>query len=110
MLPVAGRTDVFIDGFNLYHGIQGEPKNKWLNIVALCKKYIPALQLGEIFYFTAYADHAVFDTGHTKRRKRMSILPSRSWNGRFSSNVIRWWWFLAIRTYCPLCWQPPVSV
>ena len=36
MLGVVGRTDVFVDGFNLYHGISdsrvgGNPRNKWLD-------------------------------------------------------------------------------
>ena len=57
----------FIDGFNFYHSIRSAEKQlkntqlKWLDIPALCRSYIPLfgkdVDLGEIHYFSAYADH-----------------------------------------------------
>jgi uncharacterized LabA/DUF88 family protein len=96
MLGVVGRTDVFVDGFNLYHGISdsrvgGNPRNKWLDIRALCLNYIPSDRLGEIFYFTAFADHAGKDP---VKRHRLYISVLRTTGvqvvrGRFKEKPMR---------------------
>lgn len=46
-----------VDGFNLYHGLQGDPGHKWLDLGKLLKGLlhcypVPA-QLVDIHYFTA---------------------------------------------------------
>ncbi|MBL8021384.1 MAG: NYN domain-containing protein [Leptospirales bacterium] len=49
------RTFVYVDGFNLYYGQLRHSKHKWLDLVALCRKYLdPARNAIErIKYFTA---------------------------------------------------------
>lgn len=47
------RTNVYIDGFNLYYGcLKGTPY-RWLDIRALCEGLFPGHQLHRIRYFTA---------------------------------------------------------
>jgi hypothetical protein len=46
------RTNVYIDGFNLFYGcLKGSP-HKWLDIEALCRR-LPKDQINRIQYFTA---------------------------------------------------------
>ncbi|WP_420123727.1 NYN domain-containing protein [Nakamurella sp.] len=49
------RLIVYIDGFNLYHGIHdwAGRKKLWLDVVALAKSLRPASQLISVRYFTA---------------------------------------------------------
>src|SRR3712207_5989979 len=47
------RTNVYVDGFNLYYGaLKGTPY-KWLNLAALCRILLPRDRIGRIRYFTA---------------------------------------------------------
>lgn len=52
------RVAVFVDGFNLYHALQGNPtyhKYKWLNLDKFSKCFTsPKDNVVEIFYFTSY--------------------------------------------------------
>jgi len=54
------RVSAFIDGFNLYHAIHDLGRNelKWLNLRALLENFTKKglHELGDIFYFSAYAD------------------------------------------------------
>jgi len=53
------RISFFIDGFNLYHAIDYEPRfrrYKWIDLTKLACCFIPPHdQLTEVFYFTALA-------------------------------------------------------
>jgi uncharacterized LabA/DUF88 family protein len=53
------RVSAFIDGFNLYHALDGTGKHhlKWLDLRMLCLAFAPAPQdtLGTVYYFSAYA-------------------------------------------------------
>lgn len=53
------RIEFFIDGFNVYHALDGDPKYhkyKWLDYSALVKCFVsPKDQIVDILYFTAYA-------------------------------------------------------
>jgi len=55
------RSISFIDGFNLYHAIASlhRPELKWVNLRLLSGVFINTSleKLGEVFYFSAYADH-----------------------------------------------------
>jgi uncharacterized LabA/DUF88 family protein len=57
ILPM--RVSAFIDGFNLYHALDGTGRHylKWLDLRALCLAFAPAPQhaLGSVYYFSAYA-------------------------------------------------------
>jgi len=47
------RTNIYIDGFNLYYGsLKGTPY-KWLDILALCQKILPKNNIHKIKYFSA---------------------------------------------------------
>lgn len=54
------RVVCFIDGFNIYHAIDGlkQPHLKWVNLRSLASVFIsPKSQvLGEVYYFSAYAE------------------------------------------------------
>lgn len=54
------RFSFYVDGFNLYHAIADDPKLrrcKWLNYAALAREHLPpGANLGDVYYFTAYAD------------------------------------------------------
>ena len=48
------RTNVYIDGFNLYYGVLKNTPWRWLDLEALCTRLLrPHHQLGVIKYFTA---------------------------------------------------------
>src|SRR5207253_4957632 len=47
------RTNVYIDGFNLYYGAVRNTAYKWLNIAELCRLMLPRETIHEIKYFTA---------------------------------------------------------
>ena len=47
------KTNVYIDGFNLFYGsLKGTPY-RWLDIAALCKNILPNNDINRIRYFTA---------------------------------------------------------
>lgn len=47
------RTNVYVDGFNLYYGaLKGTPY-RWLDIATLCTLLLPNHQIHRIRYFTA---------------------------------------------------------
>ena len=64
------RVIFFIDGFNLYHSIDGKPelhKYKWLDIRGLTSAFVKKSQsVVDIYYFTAYA---YWDADKVKRHK-----------------------------------------
>ena len=47
------RTNVYIDGFNLYYGAIKNTAFKWLDLSKLCSLVLPNDQIQEIKYFTA---------------------------------------------------------
>jgi len=46
-------TFVYIDGLNLYYGALKRTRYRWLDLRALCQKYLPHHNIGRIKYFTA---------------------------------------------------------
>ena len=47
-------TNVYIDGFNLYHrALRREARFKWLDLAKLCQTLLPAHEIKRIRYFTA---------------------------------------------------------
>lgn len=55
------RTSVFIDGFNLYHGLCATRRNelKWLSLNQLAHRLVPPRthQITDVYYFSAIAEH-----------------------------------------------------
>jgi uncharacterized LabA/DUF88 family protein len=47
------RTNVYIDGFNLFYGALKGSRYKWLNLEALCAQLLPKDTIHRIRYFTA---------------------------------------------------------
>lgn len=47
------RTNVYIDGFNLYYGAVKRTPYKWLDIDAMCRRLLPGNEINRIRYFTA---------------------------------------------------------
>ena len=48
-----GRTNVYIDGFNLFYGALKGSEYKWLDLEALCRQLLPKDSIHRIRYFTA---------------------------------------------------------
>ncbi len=62
------KTNVYVDGFNLYHrAVQGTPY-KWLDLSKLCESILPNHDINQIRYFTAYV-HARPDDPNQPRRQ-----------------------------------------
>ncbi|MFZ0829258.1 MAG: NYN domain-containing protein [Verrucomicrobiia bacterium] len=47
------KTNIYIDGFNLYYGCLKNTQYKWLDVGKLCTLLLPKHQIQEIKYFTA---------------------------------------------------------
>jgi len=47
------RTNVYVDGFNLYYGATRNTPYKWLDLAKLCSLLLPHDHIQEIKYFTA---------------------------------------------------------
>ena len=50
---MALKTNVYIDGFNLYYGCIRDTPHRWLDIAALCARLLPKNKVHRIRYFTA---------------------------------------------------------
>jgi len=47
------RTNIYIDGFNLYYGSLKRTPYKWLNVEKLCQLMLPTDLIQSIKFFTA---------------------------------------------------------
>jgi len=47
------RTNVYVDGFNLFHGCLKDGPNRWLDLLAFCRRSLPGDHIHRIRYFTA---------------------------------------------------------
>ncbi len=48
------RVSVYIDGFNLYFGaLKARPHLKWLDLRAFAEQLYPAVEIADVYYFTA---------------------------------------------------------
>jgi NYN domain len=47
------RTNVYVDGFNLYYGCLRKTPHRWLDLGALCRALMPQHDINRIRYFTA---------------------------------------------------------
>jgi len=63
------RTNVYVDGFNLYYGcLKGTPY-RWLDLWTLCKRLLPRDRIGRIRYFTALVDARQDDPQQPQRQQ-----------------------------------------
>ena len=63
------RTNVYVDGFNLYYRcVRGTPY-KWLNIYRLCQLLLPENTINRVRYFTALVDARPNDPTQPQRQQ-----------------------------------------
>ena len=88
------KTNVYVDGFNLYYGcIKGTPY-RWLDLAKLCALLLPSHDINRIRYFTALLDARPDDPQQPLRQqiylRALQTIPNLSIHyGHFLSNVIR---------------------
>jgi uncharacterized LabA/DUF88 family protein len=63
------RTNVYIDGFNLYYGCLKDTPYRWLDLWALCKRLLPKDRIGRIRYFTAIVEARPNDPQQPQRQQ-----------------------------------------
>ncbi len=51
------KTNVYVDGFNLYYGSLKDTPYRWLDIAALCANILPNNIINRIRYFTWFDVH-----------------------------------------------------
>jgi hypothetical protein len=87
------KTNVYVDGFNLYYGaVRGTPY-KWLDIRKMCELAFPKNDIAEIHYCTAIVKDAPWDP-HQSTRQQMFIRALETTDvevhyGSFLSKVVR---------------------
>jgi NYN domain len=63
------RTNVYVDGFNLYYGaVRGTPY-KWLNVRRMCELAFPKNEIAEIHYCTALVRDAPWNPHQSTRQQ-----------------------------------------
>lgn len=63
------KTNVYVDGFNLYYGaVKGTPY-KWLDIRKYCELAFPKNDIHEVHYCTAIVTHAPWDPKQSLRQR-----------------------------------------
>jgi hypothetical protein len=92
--PSTIRTNVYVDGFNLYYGcLKGTPY-KWLNLAELCRVPLPPhYQVNRIRYFTAHIRPRPTDPQQLDRQlaylRALATLPNLSVHlGQFLESYI----------------------
>jgi len=55
------RTNIYVDGFNLYYGALKNTPFKWLDIHRLCITLRPGIQINQIRYFSARVKSVPYD-------------------------------------------------
>ena len=95
------KTNVYIDGFNLFYGaLKGTPY-KWLDIAALCQHLLPKNQIHRIKYFSAHVNQRPDDPD--KRVKQQTYLRALK---TLPNLEIILGHFLSQRCFMPLAGQP----
>ncbi len=76
------RTNVYVDGFNLYYGAVRKTPYRWLNLDALFKLLLPKNTIQDIKYFTALVSARPNDPTQPQRQqlylRALGTLPSVS--------------------------------
>ena len=58
------KTNVYVDGFNLYYRALKRTPYKWLNLDQLCRYLLPGHQINQIKYYTAHVAARPHDPDH----------------------------------------------
>jgi uncharacterized LabA/DUF88 family protein len=88
------RSNVYVDGFNLYYGAVKDTPYKWLDIAALCHQVLPGISINRIRYFTALVRSTEEDPHRTQRQqfyiRALQTLPNLTVHyGHFLQTVAR---------------------
>jgi hypothetical protein len=88
------KTNVYVDGFNLYYGAVRKTPYKWLNIHKLCRLLLPQNQIHRIRYFTALVQNTPNDPTKAQRQqtfiRALETLPNFSVHyGSFLASNVR---------------------
>lgn len=88
------KTNVYVDGFNLYYGAVKKTPYKWLDIHKLCGLLLPKNQIHRIRYFTAPVQNTPNDPTKAQRQqtfiRALETLPNLSVHyGSFLSSKVR---------------------
>lgn len=88
------RTNVYIDGFNLYYGALKHTPYKWLDLVDLCRNILPKNDISQVKYFTALVSARPNDPDQPIRQqtywRALNTLPNLSIiEGSFLSHRVR---------------------
>lgn len=88
------RTNVYIDGFNLYYGLLRGSSHKWLDLEAFCDRLLPRNQVQRIVYCTAKVEPRPYDPDQPVRQltylRALATLPRvEVVLGTFLSSVVR---------------------
>ncbi|MCY4109159.1 MAG: NYN domain-containing protein [Chloroflexi bacterium] len=88
------RTNVYVDGFNLYYGAVKDTPYKWLDLAQLCRLLLPGNQINRIRYFTALVKSRPKDPGQQQRQqtylRALQTIPNLSIHyGHFLSSRVR---------------------
>jgi hypothetical protein len=89
----AVKTNVYVDGFNLYYGaVKGTP-HKWLNIRKMCELTFPRNEIAEIHYCTAIVKDAPWDPEQSTRQqmfiRALETTGIHVYHGSFISKKVR---------------------
>jgi hypothetical protein len=71
------RTNIYVDGFNLYYGAAKHTPYKWVNLSELCLQVLPGLSINRVRYFTALVKPLQSDP-HTRLRQEVYIRALRT--------------------------------
>ena len=87
------KTNVYVDGFNLYYGVRDTP-HKWLDLFALCCRVLPRNEIHRIRYFTARVHGTPGDPQKPQRQatyiRALQTIPNLSVHyGQFLSHPVR---------------------
>ena len=88
------RTNIYIDGFNLYYGAVRHTPYKWLDVKVLSLNVLPAIQIHRIRYFTALVAPTGNDPGTRMRQevylRALETIPGLSVHkGHYLESVVR---------------------
>src|SRR3990170_1896836 len=89
------RTNVYVDGFNLYFGCMKGTPYRWLDILKLCQLVLPPANrdIHRIRYFTSEVDARPDDPGNLQRQRiyvrALKTLPNLSVHyGQFATHKV----------------------
>jgi uncharacterized LabA/DUF88 family protein len=87
------RSNIYVDGFNLYYGAVKHTPYKWLDIAELCRQVLPGIAINRIRYFTALVKSSPADPQITQRQqfyiRALETLPNLSvHSGHFLESVV----------------------